>query len=202
MESELRLEHPERTCKKNYSNYRSYKKFLRKDFNKKCGYCNDYDFWGGGPHNYHIDHFAPKSKFPQLKSEYNNLIYSCPFCNRSKGKDWLSNNPEINIVNNKGYIDPCDSEYHENFRRNQNGEIIPTTKIGKYMYKKLKLYLARHRIIWKLTKIDLLLREIEDFIEKNNRKDKNYKKLKETHFKLSTEYHKYVDQLIGELKYE
>ena len=33
-----------RTCNKEYKRYKSYKKFLKKDFHNRCAYCNTWDF--------------------------------------------------------------------------------------------------------------------------------------------------------------
>lgn len=39
---------PKRTCTETYRNYLSFKPYLRGDFNKRCGYCDDDDFNAGG----------------------------------------------------------------------------------------------------------------------------------------------------------
>ena len=64
MAIDFRTDTPQRTCKKTFANYRSFKPYLRTDFRKKCGYTDCSDFWFGGPKTFHIDHFKPKSKFP------------------------------------------------------------------------------------------------------------------------------------------
>jgi len=82
---------PKRTCSKKYKSYHSYKSYLREDFSKRCGYCNDLDVLCGGRRGFQIDHFRPQKKFEHLKINYDNLIYSCPYCNRAKSDDWPSN---------------------------------------------------------------------------------------------------------------
>ncbi|WP_018248798.1 HNH endonuclease [Orenia marismortui] len=194
--------HPKRTCDKVYKNYSSYKEFLAKDFNYKCGYCDDNSLLLGGPHNFHIDHFAPKKKFPELKSEYNNLVYSCPYCNQYKSDDWISDKADINIIDNRGYIDPCDLDYHNNFYRNKKGEIIPRTKVGIYMYRKLKLYLKRHSILWKIAKIRLLRKEIRSMLEDCGEDTEINDKLKNIYVQLGMQIDDFMDYLMGELKYD
>jgi len=129
-------------------NYRGYKAQLREDFNKSCGYCGDDDSFLGCQRGFHIDHFAPKNSFSHLEVEYSNLVYACPFCNLAKGDDWPSDNAEVNIVDGKGYINPCDDSFDDHLRRNEGGQIIAKSEIGQYMYTKLKLYLLRHRLIY------------------------------------------------------
>src|SRR5271154_2101665 len=95
---DFRLSVPSQTCSKQYLNYRRYKKYLIVDFSNRCGYCDGHDKWYGGFKNFHIDHFAPKEKFPQLKTVYSNLIYSCPSCNIAKSDFWPSTDENISHV--------------------------------------------------------------------------------------------------------
>ncbi|SHN92932.1 HNH endonuclease [bacterium endosymbiont of Bathymodiolus sp. 5 South] len=132
---------PTRTCAKSYSDYRSFRGYLKGDFNNRCGYCDDPDLHCGQEISYHIDHFKPKSKFPKLETNYDNLVYSCPYCNRAKSDKWKEKN---------GFIDPCSREYDENLQRNDKGEIQSTTERGKYIVQNLQLYLRRHKLIWAL----------------------------------------------------
>jgi len=163
---------PKRTFKKNYRSYRQYKNPLQTDFNKRCGYCNCEDVWLGGKRVFHIDHFAPWKRFelthPEIKILYINLVYSCPYCNGLKSDDWVSNDPYVSIVGNKGYIDPCKPDYDAAFARNELGEIIPLTEVAKYMYEKLALGLERHSIIWQLEKTRSLIKELGNLIESSN----------------------------------
>lgn len=111
--------------------------------------------WGGGASVYHIDHFAPKSKFEHLQAEYANLIYSCPYCNRAKSDDWVTDNfsEAVDSTGSIGYVDPCDIKYEMHFYRNSAGEIMANTALGEYMWNKLHLYLQRHKLIYSLNKI-------------------------------------------------
>lgn len=43
------------------------KKHLAEDFGHRCAYCDDLDTYGGGYRAYHVEHFAPKEKFPALR---------------------------------------------------------------------------------------------------------------------------------------
>jgi len=67
-----------------------------------------------------VDHFHPKSRFPELVYEWTNWVFSCHDCNHAKANSW----PQT------GYIDPCDAsedgrpEHFFNFDT-QTGEILP-----------------------------------------------------------------------------
>ena len=63
---------------------------LRDAFSGICGYCEE------RPRG-QVDHFRPKSKFPELVYEWHNWIFSCADCNSSKLAKW----PRW------GYVDPC-----------------------------------------------------------------------------------------------
>lgn len=73
---------------KKSKNYRKHKSALRKEFSYSCSYCNIREPELGGSESFWIDHYRPKSKFPHLINDYNNLLYSCRICNRTKGNYW------------------------------------------------------------------------------------------------------------------
>ena len=146
MVTKIQKQKPIRKCTKNYVNYTSFKPYIREDFNKRCGYCDDLDTYHGGVRGYQIDHFKPHSiaRFHSLKENYDNLIYSCPFCNRAKSNKW----EDVD-----GFIDPCEVEYDKHLERNNKGQIINKSKRGFYIYKNLNLYLKRHELLWIIEKL-------------------------------------------------
>ena len=154
---DLRERIPVRSVVAQRANYRLYKGELRADFNSRCGYCDSIDEYFGGLSGAHIDHFAPKSKFPALASHYHNLVYSCPFCNRAKSNKWSGNNANIPNNGKTGFVDPCSDELDKHLARRASGEIVPTTSLGEYMVDHLKLRLVRHRFIWQAQQLDELL---------------------------------------------
>ena len=144
--SSIQKKKPIRTCSKTYARYTAFKPYIRDDFNKRCGYCDDLDVYHGGARGYQIDHFKPHSieAFKHLKEEYSNLVYSCPFCNRAKSSKWKEED---------GFIDPCEDEYDEHLARNDRGKIIFKTPRGQYIYKNLNLHLKRHELLWMIERI-------------------------------------------------
>lgn len=149
---------------KKLSDYRQYKDFLARDFKNRCGYTHCLDFWFGGKTNFQIDHFKPKSKFPDLETEYNNLVYSCSYVNRAKSND------------DGSYLDPVDEDYNAHFYRDELGNIYPRegSEAARYMYIRLKLYLKRHSIIWMLEQLEqkmLLLQQLIEDLDNPEAKD-------------------------------
>jgi hypothetical protein len=149
---------PERTYTgRELADYRGYKDSLALDFKNKCGYTNCMDFWFGGKNNFQIDHFKPKSKFPKLERNYNNLVYSCSYVNRAKSDD------------SGDYLDPVNVNYNLHFYRDELGNIYPQedSLSAKYMYLKLKLYLKRYGIIWMLEQLENRMNILQPLIQES-----------------------------------
>ena len=167
----LRDSIPVRSAVAQKADYRRYKCDLRKDFAGRCGYCDAMDEWFGGRRGAHIDHFAPKSKFPTLETQYDNLVYSCPICNGAKSDTWVGNNASIPNNGSQGFVDPCRAEFDKHLARRWTGEIVPLTKLGEYMADQLKLRLIRHKLIWQaqmLNKMSIQLKELRPRVQKEN----------------------------------
>lgn len=175
------------------------KKYLATDFKHRCAYCDDLDSVYGGQASYAVEHFAPKGKFPNLRYTYDNLLYACSFCNASKSDDWPSDSPSINIVEDRGYIDPCTDEYSEHLDRDNNtGCIYYKTELGRYMYEHLKLYLKRHSVIFMVEKLKEKRAELKDSIDKDIVKGLDVSIKKDTLIALDEEFFSYYDQLCTE----
>ena len=143
------------------SNYRDYRDNLRADFNNRCGYCNDLD--APRKEYFEIDHLVPQKIMVNKKNnDYQNLVYACHSCNNAKRKKWPSGDENIPIVGDKGWIDPCTEEYDKQFSRDENGNIIPLTPIGRWMYDNLKLYKPQHSILWNIEQLDMIWQELAE----------------------------------------
>ena len=180
---------PKRICDKIYKCYRSFKPYLRKDFNQRCGYCDDLDSYSDGSRAYHIDHFKPHSipKFLKLKHCYDNLVYACPYCNGAKSNKWEDKN---------GFIDPCENEYNNHLYRNKKGQICYKTKQGKYIVENLKLSLLRHELLWIIEKLEAQKRELK--IRLGSEKSEQRVKILEQFLKIQN----IIDDYTGKFKQE
>jgi hypothetical protein len=189
MNNVFREENPQRSYDgEELSHYRKYKDFLRNDFNKRCGYTDCPDFWFGGKTNFHIDHFLPKSKYPELETTYSNLVYSNPFVNIAKKDD------------EGDYLDPVDNDLNKHFFRDDFGNILPSnaSESAKFMYKKLKLYLKKYGLIWMLDNIDKKINVLSNRI---NRLPDGVDKVEllQLYFELNEEFRRYKQYLEVEL---
>ena len=119
---------------------------LRKAFSGLCVYC---ECGCKGE----VDHFRPKSRFPQRVYDWSNWVFSCHDCNNFKGNEWP----------NGGYIDPCarirSSRPEQFFDFDlKTGEITPKTSLTPTRWSKasrmiddLKLNAFHHlrgRLTW------------------------------------------------------
>ena len=155
----------------NKANYRDYRPYIREDYNRRCAYTDCSDVWWQD--GFHIDHFAPmkpdivdkekKAKFLELKNEYRNLVYACPQINRAKGNDWPSEDPGVSQLNGKGYINPR-KDFNKYFERTDTGGIVHKDHpIAKYMWEKLRLYLVRYELYWRMEQIDSRIDKLNHF---------------------------------------
>ena len=95
------------------SRWREFHVDLRTHFYGLCGYC-ECSCKG------EVDHFRPKSRFPESVYEWSNWIFACHDCNQAKGDKW----PVV------GYVDPCtvsESSRPETYFTfdTKTGEIVP-----------------------------------------------------------------------------
>ncbi|MEE8532972.1 MAG: HNH endonuclease, partial [Alphaproteobacteria bacterium] len=72
------------------SHWRRFHDQLSETFFGICGYCEEED-------KGEVDHFRPKSRYPERVYEWSNWVFSCHICNLLKGQKWP----------NFGYVDPC-----------------------------------------------------------------------------------------------
>lgn len=179
---------------------RENKKRLIYDFEHRCAYCDDPDKYSGGSRVYHVEHFAPKEKFPELEFQYDNLLYACPFCNISKSNKWPSDSSTVTVVGNKGFVDPCTDEYDKHLGRYPSGEIYYITQLGMYMYYEMKLYLQRHRLIYNLGRIHEKLKEVKKEIDRKKQLHKPTEELQDLYKELCVIFYEYYDAFSEDVK--
>lgn len=156
--------------------YTECKEILAEDFQQMCGYC--------GKNRktllkqFQIDHFAPKSKFPEKKNVYENLVLACPQCNRLKSDKWIGEKSEVSNDGEKGFVDPANEEYNHHLFREDSGKIMYKTEVGKYMYNLLKFNIRRTDLVWKIIKLSELKDELKKTL-KNSPDDEGNRKFVE-----------------------
>ena len=170
--------------------YTAYRDDLRKDFNGCCGYCDDADERVDRL-LFHIDHFAPKTKFPLLRTHYPNLVYACRFCNVCKSSHWVGDDATVANDGRAGFVDPCAADYDDHVERDSSGRIVSKTELGAYIVRRLKLNLACHELLWKARRSRVLRAEVLDLRERlriadPQRVDPRHLDLADTYIALTT----------------
>lgn len=174
-----------RNCNKQYADYHRYKPYLQNDFSHRCAYCNLKD--DRITSYFDVDHFVPKDEFEKyqeykyLKTDYNNLIYSCHKCNLAKSQKFegdLAIDPYANLR----FYNPVDVDYNTVFYRDEKGNIASDDELGIKMIHDLKLYHPIHNLNWICERLDLLCSKLESAIEKEIDDTERKRLLKEAHY--------------------
>lgn len=74
-----------------YSDYESFRPWLRDEFCFRCIYCLLRERWGRITGEFDLEHVIPQTVDQTLATDYSNLFYSCHSCNLKKGPASLSN---------------------------------------------------------------------------------------------------------------
>jgi HNH endonuclease len=121
-----------------YSNYESYREWLRDEFLFRCVFCLHRERWYNRSATFHIDHFVPVSVDDTGECEYDNLLYVCAACNEAK-KAVL------------GLPDPCKVAFSECLKISKSGRVEALNKHGEKLRQILLLDSKRnvdHRSRW------------------------------------------------------
>lgn len=122
--------------------YSDWKPLLAEEGSHQCVYCAISDTSMGGIRNFHVEHYRPKSRFPDLENIFINLFYACPICNTFKGNDWPAE-PNLEV---RCYPDPSTNNYDSLFTiKSPSGEIEGNATASRYMVE--KIYLNRGQLI-------------------------------------------------------
>lgn len=92
----------------------------------------------GGEESFEVEHFRPKSKFPQLDCVYTNLYYACRGCNGHKSETWPS---KEQIGRGMEFADPCVADpYSAHLIEETDGSVTGKTACGIYTAAHIRLH--------------------------------------------------------------
>jgi hypothetical protein len=112
-----------------FVDHRSYKPHLRERFHRKCVYCRTSDGIKGSE-GFGVDHYLPRSSYPDLLVVWFNLFYACNVCNTWKGE--AVSTPELYLPN------PCEHRMADHLQYEALG-IETYTRHGEWMAELLHL---------------------------------------------------------------
>lgn len=124
---------PDQGCEKRrhapygYKDFGGYKEWLRDEFDFRCLYCLTRERWERDPRMpFSVEHLAPKSANPLLKTTYSNLAYACTTCNSIRGvKDFP--------------FDPKTESIGQHLKLKPSGEYEPLSAKGVWLRDELAL---------------------------------------------------------------
>jgi HNH endonuclease len=108
-----------------YTNYSSYRDWLRDEFSFRCVYCLYREQWGVRTASWHLDHLSPQAIDPTLILTYENLLYVCAQCNATKGSHLVP--------------DPCSLDLAASLEVDSTGVINAKNKDGQILIDVLRL---------------------------------------------------------------
>jgi len=146
------------------SNYKhpAIKLAVKNDSFEKCIYCESkiiHVYFGD------VEHIKPKSKFPELKFDWDNLGYVCAQCNNKKSDEWDEQHPFINPYTE----DPVDflravGHFIYHIAGNRRGEItekkIKLNRVGLIEMRKERVDAVRTLADKYINESNLTLKEI------------------------------------------
>ncbi len=182
------------------NNWSEHKPDLREDFNKHCAYCGSYD---GFSHTwFEVDHFVPKVLFTKTGNiglcQYDNLVYSCKFCNNIKLSKWPSNDETIPNINNKGFVNPCSTDFDKHLYRTDNGSIRWLTDLGKWMVEIGFKFDERDyavKLLWELNKLRIAIDDLIKEAKKYAIDSDQHKSIKTKASEFALDYFVYRNEL-------
>ena len=123
--------------------YTDWKPILAEEAQNQCVYCCISDAHFGGIRNFHVEHFRPKKKFPELEQVIANLFYACSICNVFKGDDWPAE-PGGAALDYPHYPDPSVTDYAEMFAVHPiTARVDGANVTARYLIEKLNLNRAQ-----------------------------------------------------------
>ena len=114
-----------------------FKPHLRRDFRYQCAYCGITEVYRRAVDSFGVDHFRPKSLFPDLEHHYPNLYYCCNQCNSYKGGTWPD---AVEAEAGYAFADPCQYDpYERDLAQSNDARLIAQTPIGEYTLDNIRL---------------------------------------------------------------
>ena len=126
-----------------------------------------------------------------METVYENLVYSCPFCNRAKSNKWIGDDYKTPNNGTEGFVDPASSEFDNHLARDKKGKVVALTKLGEYMVNNLNLRLIRHQYIWQAQKLEQIAERLEVLKPHVKKDNPEYYDLLELLTDISSQYRKY-----------
>lgn|GEM_PF-2396820 len=144
--------------------WHDWKQVIADDCEGRCIYCAIAEARFGGIRNFHIEHFRPRVRFPDLEDDIRNLYLACAICNVLKCDDW----PADPIADHSipAYPDPSLVDYNSIFELVPNThEVSSSTVAGTYVIRRMALNRAQLIIERRRIAVQAQIDEFNDWVE-------------------------------------
>jgi hypothetical protein len=132
-----------KTVQPSNGSYQAWKHLIREEARRQCVYCATHEGLFGGLRNFHVEHYRPQKRFPQLANSIQNLFYSCGICNSFKGSSWPADpEPTYTVC---AYPCPADIDYSDIFTFQPNNKIDSKYSAGRFVIE--RLFLNRPQLV-------------------------------------------------------
>lgn len=119
--------HVRRHAPSGYSNYQSYKPWLRDEFDFRCIYCLWRERWCAvGEAAFSVEHLHSQATAPERICDYDNMVYACCRCNSIK-------------TDAAAILDPCVDAFSKHLQVHADGRIAGQSTEGRELIKACKL---------------------------------------------------------------
>jgi len=108
-----------------YADYEAFRPWLRDQFLYRCAYCLMRETWLRGKAGFQIDHCIPHSKHAEGTLDFDNLVYTCPWCNQAKAGVPVPH--------------PAEVAYGKALHVDDDGNIESASSLGSVLIEGLKL---------------------------------------------------------------
>ncbi len=117
--------------------WRGWKAHIADECDARCVYCAVHEARFGGIRNFHVEHYRPKARFPELENAISNLYLACAICNVLKCDDWPNEPAQDHTV--PAYPDPACTDYNELFEMNGEFTLSSGHLAGQYIIERMML---------------------------------------------------------------
>ena len=110
--------HVRRHGPRGYRDYRSFKPWLRDEFDFRCVYCLWRENWcADGEDSFSVEHLLSRVAHPERVCDYDNLLYACCRCNSLKQEGDVP-------------VDPCREGWSQHVEVGPDGLVQALTPVG------------------------------------------------------------------------
>ncbi len=124
--------------------------------------------------SYHIEHFRPRSSYPELETHFTNLFLSCGQEDKLGGRSEICGTAKENWFNEAQHVEPHYPDCTNRFRFSLSGQVVPESDSDAAAREMINRLNLNHPELKQdrediLNRIDSDMLDISDFVDAENR---------------------------------